>query len=253
MVTVTRDFGAHRLATARYRQLAATETVAGLLRRSASALPGPGASVYVNGVLVEHPAAAQVHPGDHIWLDLHPPGPPAAAVVGAFPEPFVHGLAGKRLPVTLECSPDVGDACRRVTVALEGIGVPVAVQEPGTGSGTDSLGVVVGTWSDVRAEIAAELVAHGPVASGVYARFSPSGRRLQLLGSRGQVARTLAGGAGLVAAVAQGSSAPTWLITGTDPAGVFAAAGALDVARLNDRFAVAVGAGPPRPVPVMNR
>ena len=48
------------------------------------------------------------------------------------------------------------------------------------------------------------------------------------------------GSAGLVAATAQSSAAPTWLITGTDAAGVNAAAAALTTARLRDHFALAV-------------
>ena len=53
--------------------------------------------------------------------------------------------------------------------------VPVSSQLLGTGSGPDTLGVVVGTWSEIRAEVAAELIAHGPGASGVYARFAGPG------------------------------------------------------------------------------
>ena len=73
--------------------------------------------------------------------------------------------------------------------------------------------------------MAAELIAHGPGASGVYAHFSgPGGSSLQLLDPDGHVARTLGAGAGLVAATADSSSVPTWLVTGTNVAGVNAAA-----------------------------
>ena len=107
--------------------------------------------------------------------------------------------------------------------------MPVASQLIGTGSGPDTLGVVVGTWKEIQSEVAAELIAHGPSASGVYARFAgPAAATLQLLNPQGKVARTLGAGAGLVAATADSSSEPTWLITGTDPAGVTAAAAALD-------------------------
>ena len=51
--------------------------------------------------------------------------------------------------------------------------------------------------------------------------------------------RTLGAGAGLIAATAGQSSVPTWMITGTDPAGVIAAAPAL-TARADDHFALAV-------------
>ena len=84
----------------------------------------------------------------------------------------------------------------------------------------------------------ARLIERGPASSGVYARFGGGG--LQLLDPTGRVVRTLGAGAGLIAATADQSSAPTWLITGTDPAGVAAAARALTPARLHDHFALAV-------------
>ncbi len=111
--------------------------------------------------------------------------------------------------------------------------MPFASQAIGTGSGSDSLGVIVGTWRDLHAELLATLIDHGPAASGVYARFDgPSGRSLELLNPGGHVVKTLGAGAGLVAATAQTSTGPAWLITGTDVAGVSAAAAALTPARL---------------------
>ena len=67
-------------------------------------------------------------------------------------------------------------ACKRISAAMAGEHVPVSSQLIGTGSGPDTLGVVVGTWAEVRSELAAQLIAHGPGASGVYARFSRSRR-----------------------------------------------------------------------------
>jgi len=85
----------------------------------------------------------------------------------------------------------------------------------------------------------------------VYARFNGAdGHSLALLDPRGQVVRTLGAGAGLVAATAQGSSSPTWLVTGADVAGVSAAAAALTPKRLADHFAVAVQGNSDLPVPL---
>jgi hypothetical protein len=129
--------------------------------------------------------------------------------------------------------------------------VPVATQLIGTGSGTDSLAVVVGTWHDIRAEIVAGLLEQGPGASGVYARFSSGrGRSIELLDPGGNPVRRLGAGAGLIAATAQGSSQPTWLITGTDAAGVSAAANAFTPGALRDHFALAVRGQAHLPLPV---
>ena len=65
----------------------------------------------------------------------------------------------------------------------------------------------------------------------------------------GSLTRTLGSGAGLVAATAQGSGPPTWLVTGTDAAGVLAAASSLNAASLRDHFALATAGGQRLPVP----
>ena len=209
---------------------------------------------YVNGVEAPKGAAVTpVHRGDRIWWDLHDwsAAQDTPAVVGSFPEPFVHGVGGKRLPTALECGSGVSAACQRVSSEMTAIGVPIASQLLGTGSGSDSLTVAVAPWAQLRGEIVADLLARGPAASGVYARFTgPGGNRLQLLNPTGQVVMTLGRGAGLIAAVAQGSSEPTWLITGTDPAGVAAAARAFTAAALDDHFALAVQGTRQLPVPL---
>ena len=70
---------------------------------------------YVNGVQAPQGAATTaVHHGDRIWWDLHDwrATDSIPAVVGSFPEPFVHGVGGKRLPTTLECGSGVAKACK---------------------------------------------------------------------------------------------------------------------------------------------
>jgi hypothetical protein len=258
---VTRDFGSRPVAQVTQRHVGGTAL--STLRRRFSVATGPagravesidGASgrwmVFVNGVGTG--ARTGLNAGDRVWWDLHDQtaATEVRAVVGSYPEPFVHGVGGKRLPTTVECGSDVGAACKLVQSALDKAGIPFADQYIGTGSGSDTLGVVVGTWKDVDAEIAAGLIAHGPGASGVYAKFGPNGSTLELLNAAGQTVRTLSAGAGLVAATADSQSEPTWLITGTDPAGVAAAARALNTQTLHDRFAVAVDGGTAIPVPV---
>ncbi|MFL5823804.1 MAG: DUF4430 domain-containing protein [Solirubrobacteraceae bacterium] len=207
---------------------------------------------YVNGVEAPRGAATTaVHKGDRIWWDLHDWSATQStrAVVGSFPEPFLHGTDGKRLPVTLECAPDVSAACRKVSGELRALRVPFASQLIGAGSGTESLALVVGTWRDLTPEVVAGVVDHGPAASGVYARFTDHGSSLALLDPDGHEVRRLQAGAGLVAATSQGSSPPTWLVTGTDAAGVSAAAAALRPAALRDHFALAVKGSAMLPVP----
>jgi len=272
-VTVTRDFGSVPVGSVVERSVPGSQTVMRLLERSfrvstrygggfvesINGLSGTSSRrdwfYYVNGIEASLGAAGTgVNKGDRIWWDLHDWSATDSipAVVGSFPEPFVHGIDGRRYPTTLECASDTSSACQRVTSELDAIGVKVASQAPGAGgSGTDSLAVVVGTWRDIQSEFAASLIEQGPGSSGIYARFGGSdGSTLELLNPHGQVVRTLGAGAGLIAATANSSTAPVWIVTGTDAAGVSAAADALTPARLRYHFALAVDGQTDLPVPL---
>jgi hypothetical protein len=260
-LSVTRSFGAISVGQADEQKVPGSETVMRMLERhfnvstrygggfveSIDGHSGTGSRLdwfyYVNGVEAPMGAAGTpVHHGDQIWWDLHDWSATDSipAVVGSFPEPFQHGTGGRRLPVELECANDVPAACARVSHELGRLKVPFASQLLGAGSGTDSLVVIVGSWHDLAPEVVADLMDRGPAASGVYARFTDGGRSLALLDPHGHVARTLSGDAGLIAATAQGSAPPTWIVSGTDQAGVNAAAAALTPVALHDHFALAV-------------
>jgi hypothetical protein len=264
-MVLTRDFGAHRLDSATVPKVVGGATALGVLRRKYAVTVGAGSSVraidgvpaggrngrwalYLNGVAVG--PRTRVHAGDRLWWDLEPSRSSPRAVVGSFPEPFTHGLGGKRFPTTLECAADVQAACRRVMEALGRHHVAASSQVLGAGSGQDSLTVVVATWRDIRPELAATVLARGPASSGVFAHFV--GDRvvsLQLLDTRGAPATTLRSSAGLIAALRQPSAPPTWLILGTDVAGVNAAARALSPSGLRDRLALAISGAHELPVP----
>ena len=171
---VTRGFGGTQLAQLKQKSIVGSETVMRLLERhlpvktrygggfveSIDGISGSSGKVdwfyYVNGVQAPRGAASTaVHGGDRVWWDLHDWDLTESipAVVGSFPEPFVHGVGGRKLPTVLECAADVRHACDQVSKELTAIGVPVAMQAIGTGSGTDSLAVEVGTWRDLRGQI----------------------------------------------------------------------------------------------------
>lgn len=260
-LTVTRSFGAINVGRVIARRVPGSETVIRMLERhfrvgtrygggfveSIDGLSGDSSQrdwfYYVNGIEASMGGAATgVHEGDRVWWDLHDwsAAESIPAVVGSFPEPFLHGSGGRRYPVTVECASDVSVACQRVSSELRKVGVPFASQVIGGSSGSDSLALVVGTWHDLAPELVARLIAGGPRASGVYAQFRGGGSALALLNPRGEVVRSLGAKAGLIAATAEGSSPPTWLVTGTDVAGVTDAAAALTPLSLRDHFALAV-------------
>jgi Domain of unknown function (DUF4430) len=208
---------------------------------------------YVNGVEASRGAAdTNVHPGDRIWWDLHDWSQTdnVPAVVGSFPEPFLHGLGGKRLPVRVECVELAAQPCQTVVARLRAAGVPAAIAAIGPGDEPSTLRVLVGPWLAVRSTPATQAVERGPRASGVYARFAGDGRTLTLLDARGRTSATLGAGAGLVAATRYAEAAPVWVVTGTDAAGVSLAARAFGEATLRNHFALALGpSGTARPIP----
>jgi Domain of unknown function (DUF4430) len=276
-LTVTHDFGAAVVRSFTAPHVRGAETVMSLLMRNATVSARYGGGFvqsidglsggqeggqpvdwfyYVNGVEAPRGAAAtNVHPGDHIWWDRHDwsQTEDVPAVVGSFPEPFLNGIDGKRLPVRVECAVVAGYACRTVTARLRVLGVPAAIAAIGSGGEPETLRVMVGQWSAIGGDPTAQGIARGPRASGVYARFSADGRTLTVLDQNGRPTRILAAGSGLIAATRTGENAPVWVVTGTDVAGMDLAAGALDTSTLEDRFAVALAPTGALAVPEVGR
>lgn len=267
-LTVTRDFGAQTVRSMSHPRVQGQETVMSLLMRNAtvstrygggfvqsvdgsSGTGGGGGEprdwfYYVNGIEAPQGAAAtNVHPGDHIWWDLHDwsQTDSVPVVVGSYPEPFLNGIGGKRLPVRIECAAVSSAPCRTVSSRLRALGVPAALAAIGPGDEPETLRVLVGPWTALRGDPAVHQIELGPRLSGVYARFATGGGALTLLNEQGAVARTLTAGTGLVAATRYAEEAPAWVITGTDAAGVELAAHALTLATLARRFALALAPG----------
>jgi hypothetical protein len=263
---VTREFGAKLVRSTGTPEVRGQETVMSLLTRNArvstrygggfvqsiDGLAGGAAGgqpvdwfYYVNGVEASKGAAAtNVNPGDRIWWDWHDwsETDDVPAVVGSFPQPFLNGLGGKRLPVRVECQNAEGQACRTVVARLRAQGVPAAIAGLGSGfEATQTLRVAVAPWRVLGADPTVHAIGGGPRASGVYARFSTDASKLTLLDAKGGSAQVLGAGSGLIAATRTNEDAPIWVVTGTDTVGMQRAAQAFDTATLKDRFAVAVG------------
>jgi hypothetical protein len=249
-LTVTRDFGAAAVLDRPDPSRTAGDTLLALAERNAPVRArGQAWSVYVNGVDATRQAAARrVRDGDRIWWDRHAlaAAPRVPAVIGSYPEPFLHGTAGRRLPVRVECASAAADrtACRAVARALGRSGIVAGQSAIGSGVGPEVLRVLVGPWSALRADEAAQLLEQGPRGSGVYARISADGRSVDALDARGHTARTLRAGTGLIAATRAPSQQPTWIVTGTDAAGLDSAVRAFSDGQsaLEGKFALAVSA-----------
>lgn len=275
-LTVTRDFGAQELVARATAKTAGSDTVMRVLQRNVgdvktrfgggfvqeiNGVAGGRSNgrpvdwfIYVNGIQSEKGATGlDVHAGDRMWWDHHDWGatPDIPAIVGSFPEPFLHGTGGRRLPVRVECSDPQSAQCDTVANKLTKLGIVAGRSNLSRTPAAKTLRVLVGPWNRLRGRDAeAVSIDAGPRSSGVFARFADSGQELVVLDERGRPARTLGAGTGLVAATRSEDRAPVWYITGTDDKGVTSAAGAFDESALKDRFALAIADDLPVRVPL---
>jgi Domain of unknown function (DUF4430) len=264
-LAVTRDFGHERLGTTRIESVREGETVMRMLRsefdietrfggrfvQAIDGLEGQGTGgeadwfYFVNGVEASVGAADfELSPGDHVQWDYRDweAAMRVPAIVGAYPEPFLHGLEGERRPVRVECEDAEAQVCRDARDALEGEGVSTSGSSLGA-PGTETVTrLVVARWPEARIVRGASGLEEGPEATGVFARFDPDGRSLELLDERGEVARTVrpGDGVGVVLAMRPRDEELLWLVTALDAAGLSAGVRALGERRLRDAFAIAV-------------
>src|SRR4051812_12902900 len=247
-LTVTQDFGSRTQRDFATPKVSGSETVMRLLQRNAKVTTRFGGGFvqsidgvaggrhdgrpldwfyYVNGIEAsEGAAAARLHRGDRVWGDRHDWGAAmrVPAVVGSFPEPFLHGVNGRRLPVRVECTDPSTTACDEVFKTLSALGVPAAKGGLRPAQTEQPLRVVEGPGIAAPDEVALGRLEAGPARSGVYAKPSASGRSIASLDARGRPVSTYGAGTGLVAAAREGDDPPVWAVTGTDAPGVEAAA-----------------------------
>ena len=124
-LTVTRDFGAEAVVSGAAERVPEAGGLTQILQPYRNTRGTQ--SLFVNGILADEPLdELEVHGGDRVWLDQHPPGVASRipAVVGAFPQPFVNGIGGKRLPVRVECDEPRAGACASTPVRSRGWRAP---------------------------------------------------------------------------------------------------------------------------------
>jgi hypothetical protein len=274
-LTVTRDYGAERLVEATLEDPRESETVMRFLDSEADITTRYGGGFvqsieglegrveggrrfdwffYVNGIESGVGAAdVRVYGGDRVWWDYREwtAAMRVPAVVGSWPEPFLHGSEGKSFPVRVDCLAEDED-CSAVADRLEAAGVAASIGTPAARVEGELLRVVVGEWEAVRADSAAARIDSGPATSGVFCDFEPAGDgeyELVALDALGEERDRLGSGTGLVAALREGEEQPTWVVTGTDEAGVDAAVELLDEGSLRDRYAVATHGARELPLP----
>jgi hypothetical protein len=265
---VTRDFGRKPLTSVKLGKVRESDTVMRLLQAHAKTTTRYGGKFvesidgiagsskdgrrdwfyFVNGVEAPTGAADRtLAPGDVVQWDyrLWTATPRVPAIVGAFPEPFLHGQKGTRYPTRVECS-DTTKSCNTVQTRLDDAGISAGTGTLGSEARGGVLRIEVGKWADLSRLQDVDALLKPPSASGVFARFGADGS-LKLLDADGRVARTAPPGTGLVAAIIPPDQQPLWVVTGVDDAGVARAAALLTSAKLRNAYAVAaLPSGPVR-------
>jgi uncharacterized protein DUF4430 len=272
-LTVTRDYGAERIAPPVVDEIVESDTVMRVLDRNVEIATRYGGAFvqsidglegnrrdgrpydwffYVNGLWSPVGAADYPLRGDEaIWWDYRDwsASERVSALVGSWPHPFVSGYEGERHPTAVECR-GAGSACGAVRRRLRRVGATLV------GAGTEgAIRVLVGPWVRLRSDPTAAELEAGPQTSGIYAEFVRRGSRFALRGldEGGEPVRSFGPDAGLVAATRRFGAPPVWLVSGATARGALAATNLLDAAQLRDRFAVATGGGEAVPLPVGRR
>ena len=261
---VTRDFGHREVGAVTLGKVREGETVMRMLRskfdistryggrfvQSIDGLSGEGQGgqsdwfFWVNGVEADKGAAEwDVSPGDRIQWDRRDwsAAMRVPAIVGAYPEPFVSGLRGRRRPVRVECEDVHARACTQARNRLSREGVPTSGSSVGAPGTEEVTRLVVARWPKARGVRGASELENGPESSGVFARFSDDGDTLHLLDEHGETARRIhrGDGVGLVLALQPRAEELVWIVTALDEQGLDAGVRALDERDLRDAFAVA--------------
>ncbi len=182
---------------------------------------------FVNGICADVGAAGyNLQAGETVWWDYHPwksMGSANSAVIGCYPEPFIHGYRGQAGPTVIMAAGDSQELAAKLQIALKNKGAAaVKVMELNNDYLDNRNGpvIVVGAWSQVKLLpwLAGLNEAYRKTGISVYFKDGS----LDLLDYKGDVARTVTGSAGIIAACGSGlgDASPVWLLVGTDQAGV---------------------------------
>lgn len=182
---------------------------------------------YVNGVCADVGAMGYtLSPEDVVWWDYHlwkTMGSTHAAVVGAYPEPFVRGYAGVVNETVLVVAEGHEANADQLETSLVNQGV-TQIQRMSLNDaklmGRVGPTMVIGEWETLRSN--AELVDlnEAYLKTGVNVHFVDGG--VELLGVDGEMAEIVSGSCGVIVATGTGlgDENPLWIISGTDKSGV---------------------------------
>lgn len=177
---------------------------------------------YVNGIFADVGALDYVlHNGEVIWWDYHPwsTGISTPAVIGCYPEPFLHGYNGKVKPTIIMSTEGNTILAGSLEKALEAQGVASVNIKPldeNLLKNRQGPTIVIGEWAELKKIPWLEDLNNAYKKNGTFIHFINEG--VELTDYNGTVVKEIDQNAGAILATGEGSGddAPLWVITGTD-------------------------------------
>jgi hypothetical protein len=189
---------------------------------------------YVNGIFADVGVLDYfLEPGEVVWWDYHPwkmAMGGATAVVGFFPEPFLHGYMGKKYKTYLMSFPEEKDMAQNLKEKLNTFGVKeieiVDVKEDLLKERKGPT-IFLGEWEKLKKIDFVKEINSNYKKNGTSLHFTDN--TLELLDYKGNVAKVIQEKAGIIAALGEGSGdvCPLWIISGIDSEGFSAAVNVL--------------------------
>lgn len=184
---------------------------------------------FVNGIFADSGALDYFpQPGEIIWWDYHPwktsQGTPA--VIGCFPEPFLHGYRQKVKATVIMTVAQETEKGLDLQKALQAYGVSdVVVKEINADMLERREGptVIIGQWQELAKIQWLNEFNEAYQKNGTYLHFTEKG--LELMNYMGEGVKLVQDNVGVICATGEGNGddSPLWIITGTDRSGTEAA------------------------------
>ncbi|MHB8157074.1 MAG: DUF4430 domain-containing protein, partial [Desulfocucumaceae bacterium] len=173
---------------------------------------------YVNGLFADCGALDYLpQPGEKIWWDYHAwktsKGTPA--VIGCFPEPFVHGYRGQVNATVILATEAAAQEAKELQTLLLGYGVQEVeirkLAEQALQNRTNPT-IVVGEWPELQKLAWLREFNEDFQVNGTYVQFQDD--KIAVLDYTGQISRETKGQAGAIVAAGEGNGDenPLWII-----------------------------------------
>ena len=177
---------------------------------------------YINGIMA-HVGAGEykLEPGDVVWWDFHRWNNAVyiSAVIGAYPQPFLSGYAGRRKETFILHTASLAAKALELKDSLKISGVEnieaAHYNDDEAIMRRKQMLIIIGSWRDLSRRKAVQDIYRNYRKTGFFVKFEDS--RLNVLDTNGKTQKSFSEAAAIIAAGGGFGGAHTvWFITGTD-------------------------------------